>query len=325
MRKRDHLNFVFMNGGTGTFSEKKKWKTGYSLFLEAKENKTRMPIIFSAADENNELIYFAFLESIYIEEKKTNVFETTYSLSDLTEMKVAKSLSSLVLRSSSKPLSDNYIRPYAICHTPDFLVNREIGGLPPIKKSRKSGSEAFHKSGNEQGFSLLDFWKWSVSDVVSNSQRGILAEFIVARALNLTGTIRSEWDAYDLLLPNGIKIEVKSSAYIQTWYQKDFSKISFGIPETKKLDEMTNKQVPASRRQADIYVFCLLNHKIQETIDPLNTDQWDFFILSTSVLNAKVGRQKKISLNSLKRLDPIHAKYEDLSHQIEELAGTIQT
>ena len=123
MRKRDQLKYIFMNGGNGTFSEKKKWKTGYSLFLEAKENKTRMPIIFSAAENNNGLIYFAFLESINIEKKKTKAFETTYCFSDLTEMKVAKPLSSLVLRSSSKPLSDNYIRPYAICHTPDFLVN----------------------------------------------------------------------------------------------------------------------------------------------------------------------------------------------------------
>ena len=44
-------------------------------------------------------------------------------------------------------------------------------------------------------------------------RRGLLAEYIVAHALDLADAVRSEWDAYDLLLPNGIKIEVKSRNY----------------------------------------------------------------------------------------------------------------
>ena len=60
-------------------------------------------------------------------------------------------------------------------------------------------------------------------------RRGLLAEYIVAHALDLADAVRSEWDAYDLLLPNGIKLEVKSAAYIQSWYQKEYSNISFAI------------------------------------------------------------------------------------------------
>ena len=55
---------------------------------------------------------------------------------------------------------------------------------------------------------LLDFWSWSASDLVSNATRGRLAEFIVANALGVESGIREEWAAYDLATATGIKIEV---------------------------------------------------------------------------------------------------------------------
>lgn len=142
-------------------------------------------------------------------------------------------------------MSDNYIRPYAICEIPDFLIEwMQERGFAPIKKTRKTGSEKFHYTSNEKTFSLLDFWQWSASDLMNNTIRGIMAEFIVAQTLGIADNIRSPWDAYDLLLPNGIKIEVKSSAYIQSWYQKELSNITFGISKTRGYDELTNQQDP---------------------------------------------------------------------------------
>ena len=64
--------------------------------------------------------------------------------------------------------------------------------------------EAFLKTGDEQlaynekplGFSLLDFWRWSVSDILSNATRGRFAEFIVATAVNTDKTsLRDDWSA----------------------------------------------------------------------------------------------------------------------------------
>ena len=48
--------------------------------------------------------------------------------------------------------------------------------------------------------------------------RGCLAEFIVASALRLGDGVRDEWGAFDLLTKSGAKIEVKSAAYLQSWY-----------------------------------------------------------------------------------------------------------
>ena len=97
-----------------------------------------------------------------------------------------------------------------------------------IKTTRKSGNERFLLNGKSLGFTLLDFWQWSASDLVSNTNRGILAEFIVANDLGIADGLENEWAPYDLLY-KGIKIEVKSGAYIQSWEQQEFSKISFGI------------------------------------------------------------------------------------------------
>ena len=46
---------------------------------------------------------------------------TRYSFTDLRRIEPPRPLSALRLSSTGNPLSDNYIRPYAICRTPDFL------------------------------------------------------------------------------------------------------------------------------------------------------------------------------------------------------------
>jgi hypothetical protein len=88
--------------------------------------------------------------------------------------------------------------------------------LGRIYPKRETGGEVFRRGKVKLPFDLLSFWKWSCSDLVSNATRGILAEYIVARALGLAKNgVRDEWAAYDLCTPEGIKIEVKSAAYLQ--------------------------------------------------------------------------------------------------------------
>ena len=67
--------------------------------------------------------------------------------------------------------------------------------------------------------------------------------------------------------------------------------------------------------------FC--SYTIQDTIDPLDMDEWDFYILPTSVLDDKVGDQKQIGLNSLMKLDHLHVKYGEIAPSVEKLAGEI--
>lgn len=179
----------------------------------------------------------------------------------------------------------------------------EIANLGRIKAQRLDGSETFRSEGRALPFNVLQFWRWSVSDLVSNATRGVLAEFIVANALGVdTSTVRDEWAAYDLDMPPGIKVEVKSCAYLQSWAQKRPSPIVFSIRPARTWDPDSNQLAPQPSRAADVYVFALLSHLDKVTLDPLNLDQWEFYVLPTAVLNERKRSQHSITLRSLKAM-----------------------
>jgi len=161
----------------------------------------------------------------------------------------------------------------------------------------------------------LSFWQWSSSELLGNALRGILAEFIVASTIDILDKPREEWDAYDLKTKNGLKIEIKSSSYLQSWKQKELSKIIFGIQQTGSSQSNSLER----NRKSDIYIFCVLSHKDKNTVNPLNLNQWDFYILETKVLNEKVKTQKSITLSSLLKLNPIKIKYDELKKEIIQL------
>lgn len=181
-----------------------------------------------------------------------------------------------------------------------------------------TGKELFHSNGKKLNFDLLSFWQWSSSEILGNALRGVLAEYIVAKDINCPYEIRKEWDAYDLLTPEGWKIEVKSASYIQSWAQTKLSTISFGIQPTT-VWQNNNVRSEIAKRQADVYVFCLLAHKDQNTIDPLNLSQWEFYVLPTSVLNENVGAQKSITLSSLLRLEAKKCSFGKIKDEIKNI------
>lgn len=150
---------------------------------------------------------------------------------------------------------------------------------------------------------MLDFWRWGASDLVSNAARGLLAEFIVAKAVGVDVTgVRDEWAPWDLTTPEGVKVEVKSAAYLQSWHQQRHSSIQFSIKESRAWDADTGKSSDESGRQADVYVFALLAHMDKASLDPLNVDQWEFRVLRSSLMTARLRKQKSITLSSLGRL-----------------------
>lgn len=181
--------------------------------------------------------------------------------------------------------------------------------LGRLKFQPKSGNEIFHLNGEGLGIDLISFWRWSSSDLVSNATRGVLAEFIVAKALDITlPSVRSEWDAYDLETDSGIKIEVKSAAYIQSWHQDKLSSINFRVHRKLTWDADTNRCESEAKRPADVYVFALLAHQDKTTIDPLNLNQWMFYVMPSKLLNRRQTSQRTITLKSLEKQcgEPVH-------------------
>lgn len=176
------------------------------------------------------------------------------------------------------------------------------------------------KQGNQIA-KLENFWSWAYSDLLGNTERGVLAEYLVACAMGIQGKVRNIWDKFDLLSPEGISIEVKSSGYLQSWGQKELSKLVFGIQPTWGYDSQTNIYDTIKKRQADIYVFCVHKHLEQDTVNPLDLNQWDFYLLPTRILNEKVSVQKKITLSSLIQLGAVPCEYEDLHECVVKLTA----
>lgn len=154
-----------------------------------------------------------------------------------------------------------------------------------------------------------NFWTWAHSKFLANTQRGILAEYIVGSALGCLGDSRTEWDAYDLKLANGKTIEVKSAAYLQNWGQTKDSVIRFGIAEKKN----------SNKRAADVYVFAVFDVKREDAAiaNPLNVAQWFFMVLATSDVDKRFGKGKTVGLGALEKLGLKRLKYSELADEVK--------
>jgi hypothetical protein len=187
-----------------------------------------------------------------------------------------------------------------------------------IIAEQKTGKE---KIVDEFGKTISDitaFWQWAHSNLINNAERGVFAEYLVACAIGSADKCRIEWDKFDLKTKEGIFIDVKSSAYIQSWNQQKISNLRFDIRETIGIDSVTNIAESTKKRQAEVYVFCVHKHQEQATINPLDLKQWDFYVLSTNVLNKTMRSQKSIGLKKLMTIGAVRIKYENLLEAIRK-------
>ena len=162
--------------------------------------------------------------------------------------------------------------------------------------------------------------KWCFGDLLSNSIRGKVAEFIVAKALNVAEAFQQEWDSFDLKYKDA-GVEVKSSAYLQSWDQKTPSKIGFDIaPRRQRWDYTTNNWVllDPPQRVADIYVFCVFKENNRRLANPLDTDQWVFHVLSRTKIDEKWMAQKRLSYSPLERV-AAPATFDELRMKVDNI------
>lgn len=173
------------------------------------------------------------------------------------------------------------------------------------------------------GLTIGDFWAWAYSDVLSNRNRSIFAEFIVGAALGGIDRPRIEWDGVDLRY-SGKTIEVKSAAYLQSWSQQDLSRIRFDIAPKRAWDAATNSSLKVGSRVADCYVFCLFTATESERADVLDLNQWRFYVVSTPKLEAALGEQKSCGLKSVEALvTPVN--YRDLKSRVDHAVLPLAT
>ncbi|MGO9322080.1 MAG: hypothetical protein ACLQBY_14935 [Solirubrobacteraceae bacterium] len=94
------------------------------------------------------------------------------------------------------------------------------------------------------------------TNTCGNIVRGILAEFLVAQAVGDPSLLREAWDNWDVTTVTGIKVEVKSSAYLQSWNQRKLSSIVFTGVTGRAWSADTNELAAERSLRAEVYGLC---------------------------------------------------------------------
>jgi hypothetical protein len=148
---------------------------------------------------------------------------------------------------------------------------------------------------------ICDFWQWSFSDLMQNTTRGILAEYIVAALLEIDDAVRNPWFAFDLQLQDGRTIEIKTISLLQAWKQKSLSVPRVVLAPTRKWDPISGEMEKEPTFNADIYIICFFNSKDHAVANPLDLKQWEFFVFTKRQLIKLLDGRKSISLAGLEK------------------------
>lgn len=193
-----------------------------------------------------------------------------------------------------------------------------------LLENRKTGLECIFDKNGVTVATINDYWQWTYSSLLGNTERGNYAEWLVAVALGIANEIRIGWNKYDLKTRRGTTVEVKASGYLQTWSQQKLTKPVFGIRPIKAWDYESNEYESIIKRQADVYVFCVHNYmRKDDGLNPLDLKQWDFYVLPTKLLNEKMPTQQTITLEKIKALGVYTTAFNDLEDTIDNcMEGT---
>jgi hypothetical protein len=71
------------------------------------------------------------------------------------------------------------------------------------------------------------------------------------------------------------------------------------------------------KRQADVYVFCLLRHKDKKTINPLDLSQWTFYVVFTQKIEKVFPNIRSLTLSRLKKLNLIVCNFNGIQESVE--------
>ena len=170
------------------------------------------------------------------------------------------------------------------------------------------------------GLTIGAFWAWAYSDVLSNRNRAILAEFLVGAALGTLTGPRVEWDAVDHRYRDH-GIEVKASGFLQAWVQRVHSTVRFAVA-AKRPDNGLSREPAAPSRVADYFVFCLFTPLEVARAEVLDLGNWDFFVVPTSDLpvQGSIGLAQLRSLATPVLHGELRARLDALIDQPADLA-----
>jgi hypothetical protein len=168
---------------------------------------------------------------------------------------------------------------------------------------------------------VLDFWRWALGDLQMNTARGLLVEWLVARALGDTSPFRVEWGPFDVMGADGTKVEIKATGLLQGWTMKKHSTPSwtFGAVNANTVwAEDLAEYVPVDpQTRVHVWIFALHTATEPERYDPLDVEPWQFRVMAHRRLLATGQKSARLStLDGRWGLKPIG--YSDLVDAVAE-------
>lgn len=162
-----------------------------------------------------------------------------------------------------------------------------------------TGNECLHGLVNA---TTQDFWRWGFSDLLFNDVRGVFGEWLVACILGLEQKPRESWAAFDLITPSGVRIEVKTAAFLQAWAPDRITENPVFSGLKGQIWALETGYSGQATYNADLYVFCLQIEKEICNWDAFDLAQWRFFLLTQEQLFER-GTQS-ITLSALRSCTP---------------------
>jgi hypothetical protein len=188
-----------------------------------------------------------------------------------------------------------------------------------VRKIQKLAiSSKFANNDKLGGKTIVDFWQWAYSDLLQNTTRGVLAEYIVAVLLGLDEKPRNPWTSYDLKLANGKTVEVKTMSRLQAWAQKTLTVPRVVISPKRRWDPEIGVMEKTPSFNADYYVICYFKTEEHSAVNCLDFNQWEFYVLSRQKLETILSQGKSISLKTLQRLNVTPVKAEELKKELQQ-------
>lgn len=203
------------------------------------------------------------------------------------------------------------------------------------------GTETLVSNGKPLPYTMTDFWRINLSEILLNMTRGSFAEFLVICAMEEHGFHALEqikngvepWDidGPNIKTPDGVRasrIEVKSTASVQVDTPDEKEPIS--LPDTRltfsirKATDWKHEEL-GKRRNNDIYVFC--HYKAARKSDNmLDVGLWDFYLLPTWRIESDpaLEKQNTISVYRLKKMGVKPVSFEALYVAISDGLKTVE-
>ena len=72
-------------------------------------------------------------------------------------------------------------------------------------------------------------------------------------------------------------------------------------------------------RQNDIYVFCLNTGETRADSNPLDLDNWEFYVVPTDFINEHCGDNKSISLGRIRNMGFKALRFDEIKAEVDSI------